>query len=64
MCDPVYLTSAINSPCRVMSVNGVTDGLVRLTLNFLEHIVVSLDHLKSKFSRAQFLLNPKEKVLI
>jgi hypothetical protein len=47
-----------------MSVNGVTGGLVRLTLNFLEHYVVSLDHLKSKLSRAQFLLDPKEKLLL
>ena len=35
-----------------------------LTLNFLEHIVVLLDHLKSKLSRAQFLLHLKEQLLL
>lgn len=33
-----------------------------LTLNFLEHVAVSLEHLESKLSRAQFIL-PKRKVV-
>ena len=35
----------------------------KLTLNFIECIAVSLDHLKSKFFRPQLLLYLKEKSL-
>ena len=47
-----------------MSVNGVRGGLGRLTFNFLERIIVSLDLLDSKLSRTQFLLYLKEKLLL
>ena len=34
-----------------------------LTYNYVEHIVVSLDHIKRELSRAQVLLYPETKVV-
>lgn len=36
---------------------------VLATLNFVEHIMVSLDHSRTKVSRAQVALYPKEKYM-
>ena len=38
--------------------------MIFLTTNFLGRIVVSLDDLESKLSRAQFVLFLKEKLLV
>ena len=44
--------------CRIVGYRNLDnvpiDGPPSLTLDVLEHIVVSLDHLKGKLSRAQF----------